>query len=118
MVKCPACGFESPDGASWCDFCKEPFAKKAAPPEIPDAPPSGPSKEVLARAAQDAALARDLLRSDQDKIPAAPDWLRWAAWLLLGAVVIFAMTMLGIFLAKRSAWEDDAAVSRRFEQRP
>ena len=116
MVRCPACGFESPDAARWCDFCKEPFLKKPAPPPTPGTPPAAPApdKEVLAKAAEDPALARQLLRLDQEQIPAAPGWLRWAAWSLLGAVVIIAMVLAGVFLAKQSAWEDDAAVERRF----
>ena len=30
-MKCPACGFETPDTQAWCDFCKEPFRKKQDP---------------------------------------------------------------------------------------
>src|SRR5262245_21735922 len=41
-VKCPACGFDSPDAAQWCDFCKEPFAKKAAKQAAPAPSPAPP----------------------------------------------------------------------------
>jgi hypothetical protein len=35
VPKCPACAFDSPEGAAWCDFCKEPFLKKAKPAPAP-----------------------------------------------------------------------------------
>ncbi len=41
-VQCPACGFESPEGSGWCDFCKEPFNRKRAQASTPLAPPAPP----------------------------------------------------------------------------
>lgn len=32
---CPVCGFDSADGALYCDFCKEPFVKKSRPAAAP-----------------------------------------------------------------------------------
>lgn len=42
-MKCPSCGFETPDAQGWCDFCKEPFRraqKKDAPAPAETAPAS------------------------------------------------------------------------------
>jgi hypothetical protein len=36
-VKCPACGFDTPEEQGYCDFCKEPFRiKKPAPQSKPE----------------------------------------------------------------------------------
>ncbi|MFH1724694.1 MAG: hypothetical protein ABII00_08735 [Elusimicrobiota bacterium] len=53
-MKCPACGFETPDAQGWCDFCKEPFRKKAAEragdrtPAIREAPDVRDAEAVIA----------------------------------------------------------------------
>lgn len=33
-IRCPACGFESPDNSKWCDFCKESFVRKPKPDDV------------------------------------------------------------------------------------
>lgn len=47
-MKCPACGFETPDEQAWCDFCKEPLRKrKPAAPEAKTAAPQPPEGAAL-----------------------------------------------------------------------
>lgn len=74
---------DSPDGAAWCDFCKEPFQKKAA------AKPAAPAPEV---AALKALPAEELLKrlpdelkrdAEKEKIEGFPPWLITAARLFL-----------------------------------
>jgi uncharacterized Zn finger protein (UPF0148 family) len=84
-VKCPACGFDSPDGAVFCDFCKEPFGKaKKAAPQTPDEL-AGLTKEQLENLAADKLLKKDL----QDK-PKTPAWLRPLAWTFLAVMLVVA----------------------------
>lgn len=54
-VKCPTCRFESPDGAEWCEFCKEPFRRKGTPTKPPDP-----------------ASVESSLESDSEKMPEIP----------------------------------------------
>ena len=74
-LKCPSCGFDSPEGAKWCDFCKEPFRRKEAPPPAPAAAPApGPKltyKVPPTVAAQEKEKAKPALQAER---PAAgPD---------------------------------------------
>ena len=80
---------ESPDGSLFCDFCKEPFAKKAKPKE--KNPLEGLTKEQLAE------IPPEQLLKSEEPTPAAPPWLRTAAWAffaawLIGGALILALT--------------------------
>ncbi|MCX5794470.1 MAG: hypothetical protein NTY77_03095 [Elusimicrobia bacterium] len=95
MVRCPACGCESPDSAQWCDLCKEPFrrGRPAAAPAANPAPAGEPKTGI----------PPEFLALDTGgKIPAAPPWLRYAAWSVVAACVILIMAFLGAYLAKQS----------------
>lgn len=50
-MKCPACGFETSDEQGWCDFCKEPFRKRASgageSPQEAAPSPSGTARAEL-----------------------------------------------------------------------
>src|SRR5258705_162095 len=55
-LKCPACGFDSPEGAAFCDMCKEPFKKKgsaAVVDEMKKLTPEEPLKRVADELAKD-----------------------------------------------------------------
>jgi uncharacterized membrane protein YvbJ len=78
-VKCPSCGFESAEGAQWCDMCKQPFNK--AKPVTPD--------DFLKK-----------LASEEQKVPPVPAWARMAAWVFLGIWVIFGFILMGALLAR------------------
>lgn len=80
---------QSPDAAEYCDFCKEPFKRKAKaePARAPD-PLAGLSKEQLIDLP-----AERLLKSD-DSVPRLPAWLRPIAWALLGLLLVAATAAL------------------------
>ena len=82
-VKCPACGMDSPDGAAWCDFCKEPFQKKASAKPAASTPETAalknlPQEELLKRLPGE--LKKD---ADKEKVEGFPPWLILAARLFL-----------------------------------
>ena len=88
-MKCPACGFDSPEGAQWCDFCKEPFFKKAPKP-TPARPTSGgviPSEF----AALDAG----------ERIPIIPKWVRLVSWGFLALWALVGLIVFGFYIAKK-----------------
>ena len=94
MVRCPACGFDSPDSAQWCDFCKEPF-RQARPPA---ANPEGVRKALE----PGQGIPPEFLALDTGgKVPAAPRWLRYAAWSTLAAWLIVIMALMAAFMAKQ-----------------
>ena len=100
MAKCPACGFESPDSADWCDFCKEPFRRAAKAPD-PQRQAEGPKKGIPA----------EFMDLDAGgKIPHAPPWLRTAAWAVLAAWFIVVMSLLGAYMARQNAQQQDRPV--------
>jgi hypothetical protein len=82
-LRCPSCKFESPDGALYCDFCKEPFVKKVKKAASPPAPLLAdplagiPPEKVLDMP------AADLLKADLPKTVEGPPWLRPLAWIFL-----------------------------------
>jgi hypothetical protein len=86
-VKCPACGFESPDSAEWCDFCKEPLKKKKGAALIDELKKLPPEK-VLERLPQE--LRKDLSR--EEKLPAWSPWFRPMAY-------AFLLLMVGLLVA-------------------
>jgi hypothetical protein len=94
VAKCPACGFESPDPAQWCDLCKEPF--RNAPPA---ADPEGARKALPGQGIPPEFLALDT----GGKIPHAPPWLRYAAWSILAAWFVVVMALLGAYLSRQDA---------------
>ncbi len=99
-VKCPACGFDSPDGASWCDFCKEPFRKKktAAPQARPER--KSISLEELPKEALERLPLELLPGQDGEKVPSAPPWFRTAAWVVLLSILLVVLTMAGMIWAR------------------
>ncbi len=97
MIRCPACGFESPDTAQWCDFCKEPFRK--APQPKPGIPP-----EFLAL-------------DTGGKITSTPPWLRYAAWSVLAAWLIAILALMGAYLAKQRSQQQDQPFGRSTQSR-
>jgi hypothetical protein len=129
-MKCPACGFETPDSQAWCDFCKEPFKKPtpkapaaaasapaaaapvdpapAAPAEAPASP--GPAKAAPAAVPLDPAAVKgmsnekimELLKMDaaQDSIPATAPATRYVAWAFLAAVFLMLMVLSAVALRK------------------
>lgn len=111
---------ESPDGAQWCDFCKEPFAKKpkaaapapapspasvpaAAPLPSPAAQPPTPSAgdldalKKLSKEQLAALKAEDLLKADVPATP-VPTWLRPVSWLfMLTLLALSAMALAMLY---------------------
>ena len=110
-MKCPACGFETPDTQPWCDFCKEPFRHAQAKPE--HVPPSiQPSTESLPGASvKDMPEEKvfELLKLDaqQERIPPASPAARYLAWAFLALVSL--MLLLLSFIAIRKAQRGEFA---------
>ncbi|MBI5240469.1 MAG: hypothetical protein HY926_08340 [Elusimicrobia bacterium] len=101
MAKCPACGFESPDGSLCCDFCKEPF-RRDRPVPAPKKP-AEPRKEI----------PEEFLRLDSGgSIPRVPPWLKYAAWTVLAAWFVIIMTLIGIYLAKQNGGQQAGMAGR------
>jgi hypothetical protein len=100
VVKCPACGFESPDEAQWCDFCKEPFRKAR-----PATPPAKVDSEAVRKALDptDGIPPEFLALDSGGKIPPVPPWLRYATWSVIAAWFIAIMAFMGAYLAKRNS---------------
>ena len=130
--KCPACGFESPADAAFCDFCKEPFRTKAsadlralAPPVPPPSQkiPPLPSPEVKYHISPSAAPGGRRLRGPdvlprevqakldaafaagdvENKVPTLPRWFRCLAWAFLGVWFVTGMILGGALLARHMA---------------
>lgn len=108
-VKCPSCGFESADGAQWCDMCKQPFnkARPAAAQAVKD-PPKAP--EDLKKAPADELLKK--LASEEQKVPPVPPWARMAAWVFLGMWIIFGCILAGVYMARYEDARNRAPVSQ------
>jgi len=104
-LKCPACGFESAEGAQWCDFCKEPFAKKRPQAASPAAPaPAAPapvpiSLEGLPPEAVEK-LSAGLTPDQEEKLPLAPRWLRPLALAFVG-IVLFSTALLSLLVVMK-----------------
>lgn len=81
-LKCPACGFDSPDAALYCDFCKEPFRGAPKAPVDP------------------AAIE---LKPDPEQVPVLPPWARMGAWLFLGLWIIIGCIVAGVLKARYEA---------------
>jgi hypothetical protein len=113
-MKCPACAFESPDEAEWCDFCKEPFRKKAASPPPPTAAkptPAAPAFDAATlssprKAEKNGSLPPEFAHLDPgERIPILPPWVRLAAWGLLTFWFVAAMVVFGYYFGKKAAQE-------------
>ncbi len=115
-MKCPACGFETPEAHGYCDFCKEPFRKKPEPAKAPkpqpkvEVPPAVMAKllEVSAEtgkhAGPPAAIPLEFAHLDAgEKIAGPSALLRAAAWMFLSGVLA-AGTAAGLYAVhKRKA---------------
>jgi hypothetical protein len=116
-VKCKACGFDSADGADWCEMCKEPFHKKlpAKPAAAAAAPAAKPPAQNLAdaqAAAEFAALKKltpeellkripeELQRDPSEKIPTVPPWFRMAAYAFLFGLAILTVGLVAMTLMR------------------
>lgn len=97
-MKCPACGMETPEAQGFCDFCKEPFRKKAPPPEPRKEEKVAVPPEVMAKLlalkapsgpGAPSELPAEFASLDAgERIPELPAGARKAAWAFLGAVVL------------------------------
>lgn len=87
-VKCPSCGFDSAEGAAWCEMCKEPFGKPK------------PDEDLKKLAAL------------EERLPTIPRWARLGAWVFLGLWVIFLLSLLGAYFAKYNAEKAGIPVSQ------
>lgn len=106
--KCPSCGFESAEGAPFCDFCKEPFRKaKAASVPVP----SEDAKRLLAGLPPEllAKIPPQLLSAKEEKLPPVEPWVRYAAWGFLGFWLIAGFITAGIWAARYQARQDEAS---------
>jgi hypothetical protein len=109
-MKCPACGFETPDSQNWCDFCKEPFKK--LPPEEPPVKKS-PEPAQLTDDALKRALtsekALDLLKltAENERIPVVPQNIRILAWAFF-ALCILGFVVMAVVLARKAQRHDKA----------
>jgi len=110
-VKCPACGFETPDEQAWCDFCKEPLRKRrpaaapaAAAPQGESVPPAKTvpvpdevwKKLMSVRAegtpasAPSGGIPAEFAGLDTGgALPAVPPAVRKGAWVFLGICVLW-----------------------------
>lgn len=101
-MNCPACGFDNPDGAGWCDFCKEPFRPAKASPS-PAAPVRAPSALPVPEKAPRNGVPNVSEFKELDpgeRIPTTPPWVRWFAWGFLGLWFLWGAILLGVYLGK------------------
>lgn len=115
-MKCPACGFETPDSQAWCDFCKEPFKGKgssaaAPPPALParvEVPAALMAKLLAERGRSEGepgagAIPPEFLHLDAgEKVSGFPPIVRQLAWVFL-FIVGFWMLVGCLWLLKRGA---------------
>lgn len=122
-MKCPACSMETPEDQGYCDFCKEPFRKKA-PPEPASAPkqPSVPvppevMEKVLAHknapGPSGSPYSPDIPpefaeMGDGERIAGLPPAAKQLAWAFLALILLWTAVGMGWFLVK----------ARRMEGRP
>lgn len=97
-MKCPACGMETPEAQGFCDFCKEPFRKKAPPPEPRREEKVAVPPEVMAKLlalktpsepGAPSPLPAEFAGLDSgERVPELPPGARKAAWAFLGVVLL------------------------------
>ena len=114
--KCPACGFDSEDAAAWCDFCKEPFEKKAKSKPQPSAPQPAaaapapapavdiaelkklPPEELLKRLP--AELSKDV--SADNALPKVPPWFKPMAYVFVAVLTALTAGLIAVTVMKAS----------------
>ena len=106
-MKCPACGFDSPDDAGWCDLCKEPFRRKAAAPPPPVPLPPVPVAAAPAPPAPRPGGASDVPVEFEgfdpgERIPVIPRWVKYCAWAFLAMWALVALVVFGFVLGKKA----------------
>ncbi len=128
-VKCPACGFETPEEQGFCDFCKEPFRKRPEPAPPPKehpkvvVPPEVFAKLADARRqaapaeAPAAGIPAEFAHLDTGGRIAAPsEVIRYLAWGFL-ALILFAGAV-GMLWAVSRAKTDRHPARRRVVEAP
>lgn len=86
---------EAPDGAVYCDFCKEPFAKKTPSPAAKA--PAAPAADPLAGLPKEKVLelpVDQLLKKDAPAGPEVPTWLRPLAYGFLALMLVAGLVAL------------------------
>ena len=114
-MNCPACKMETPEELGYCDFCKEPFRKKAPPPEPKPqsetvaVPPEVMAKVMAAaRAPEKAApvetaggIPPEFAELDRgEKIPEIPPVARQLAYAFLAVIVLWTLVGIGYVLTR------------------
>jgi hypothetical protein len=92
---------QSPEGAAYCDFCKEPFAKKKEKPKAQDPLTALPKEKVLE-------LSEQLLKSDVPPPPSLPAWVRPLAWTFLALCVAASAVSLWLLHQRYEERQQDA----------
>lgn len=97
-MKCPACKMETPEEPGYCDFCKEPFRRKAPEPEPKPRETVAVPAEVMAKvleakkqAAVESAgpIPPEFAALDPgERIPQVPSQVRQLAWAFLALVLL------------------------------
>ena len=110
-MKCPACKMETPEELGYCDFCKEPFRRKAPEPapKVRDTvavPPEVMAKllEAKNQASVEAAgpIPPEFAALDAgERIPEFPPHVRKLAWAFL-ALVMFAGSLGLVYVLGRA----------------
>lgn len=110
-MKCPACKMETPEELGYCDFCKEPFRRKAPEPEPKVVekvvvPPEVMAKVLEARNQAPAEAAGPIppefaALDAGERIPQLPPHVRNLAWAFL-ALVVFAGSLGLVYMLARA----------------
>lgn len=109
-MKCPACKMETPSELGYCDFCKEPFRRKAPEPkpaekvEVPAAVMAKVLEAKLAGAADGGSggIPPEFASLDAgERIPELPPIARKLAWAFLALIVFW--TGVGLIIMMNRA---------------
>lgn len=110
-MKCPACKMETPEELGYCDFCKEPFRRKAPEPEPKPketvaVPPEVMAKVLEAKTQASAKAAGPIppefaALDAGERIPQFPPHVRKLAWAFL-ALVVFAGSLGLVYMLARA----------------
>ena len=110
-MKCPACKMETPEELGYCDFCKEPFRRKAPEPAPKVQETVAVPLEVMAKLLeaknQSAAEAAGPIPPEfaaldaGERIPEFPPHVRKLAWAFL-ALVVFAGSLALVYTFARA----------------
>jgi hypothetical protein len=113
-MKCPSCGFDSPEGASWCDFCKHPFKReKSAPARAPSAPSSEPRIKKLIEDLPDEVRAKlpahlEAAAAEEEQVRGVSREVRLMAWAFFGFWFLLFMIAAGMLLGRRKLISQEA----------